>query len=87
MDLQNPTLPPLLQRIIRKMMEHFAHHPAIIGYQVDNEVEALQHRQSGLFRGLPRLHQDFVPQQSRLAEPPLGTELLGHEYQQMGGFL
>ena len=26
------------ERIIRKMMEHYAKHPAIIGYQVDNET-------------------------------------------------
>lgn len=28
------------ERIIRKMMEHYAKHPAIIGYQVDNETTA-----------------------------------------------
>ena len=40
MDLKNPTYLRYCERIIRKMMEHFANHPAIIGYQVDNEVEA-----------------------------------------------
>ena len=40
MDLLNPTYRRYCERIIRKMMEHFARHPAIIGYQVDNEVEA-----------------------------------------------
>ena len=40
MDLMNPTYRKYCERIIRKMMEHFAQHPAIIGYQVDNEVEA-----------------------------------------------
>ena len=40
MDLKNPTYLRYCERIIRKMMEHFAQHPAIIGYQVDNEVEA-----------------------------------------------
>ena len=40
MDLMNPTYRNYCERIIRKMMEHFAQHPAIIGYQVDNEVEA-----------------------------------------------
>ena len=39
-DLKNPTYLRYCERIIRKMMEHFAQHPAIIGYQVDNEVEA-----------------------------------------------
>lgn len=40
MDIYNPTYRRYCERIIRKMMEHFANHPAIIGYQVDNEVEA-----------------------------------------------
>ena len=40
MDLKNPTYLRYCERIIRKMMEHFAQNPAIIGYQVDNEVEA-----------------------------------------------
>lgn len=40
MDIYNPTYRKYCERIIRKMMEHYANHPAIIGYQVDNEVEA-----------------------------------------------
>jgi beta-galactosidase len=36
MDLLNPTYRRYSERIIRKMMEHYAQHPAIIGYQVDN---------------------------------------------------
>jgi len=40
MDFTNPTYRYLCERIIRKMMEHYANHPGIIGYQVDNEVEA-----------------------------------------------
>ena len=40
MDFTNLTYRYLCERIIRKMMEHYAKHPAIIGYQVDNEVEA-----------------------------------------------
>ena len=40
MDIYNATYRRYCERIIRKMMEHFAQHPAIIGYQVDNEVEA-----------------------------------------------
>ena len=40
MDLMNTTYRYYCERIIREMMEHFAQHPAIIGYQVDNEVEA-----------------------------------------------
>ncbi len=39
MDITNPTYLFYCERIIRKMMDHYAKHPAIIGYQVDNEVE------------------------------------------------
>ncbi|MBL7111588.1 MAG: beta-galactosidase [Bacteroidales bacterium] len=38
MDLTNPTYLFYAERIIRKMMEHYANHPGIIGYQVDNET-------------------------------------------------
>lgn len=38
MDINNPTFLFYAERIIRKMMEHYAKHPAIIGYQVDNET-------------------------------------------------
>lgn len=38
MDFTNPTFLFYSERIIRKMMEHYAKHPAIIGYQVDNEA-------------------------------------------------
>lgn len=40
MDLVNADYRRYCERIIRQMMQHFAQHPAIIGYQVDNEVEA-----------------------------------------------
>ncbi len=40
MDFTNPTYKFYCERIIRKMMEHYAKHPAVIGFQVDNEVEA-----------------------------------------------
>lgn len=38
MDITNPTYLFYSERIIRKMMEHYADHPGIIGYQVDNET-------------------------------------------------
>jgi len=38
MDITNPTFLFYSERIIRKLMEHYANHPAIIGYQVDNET-------------------------------------------------
>jgi beta-galactosidase len=40
MDITNPTYLFYSERIIRKIMEHYASHPGIIGYQVDNETEA-----------------------------------------------
>ncbi|MBR5715978.1 MAG: beta-galactosidase [Bacteroidales bacterium] len=51
MDLLNPTYRRYCERIIRKMMEHFAQHPAIIGYQVDNEVEARNIDNQDYFEG------------------------------------
>jgi beta-galactosidase len=56
MDLQNPTYRRYCERIIRKMVEHFAHHPAIIGYQVDNEVEARGIDNQDYFEGF----RDFI---------------------------
>ncbi len=38
MDITNPTYLFYSERIIRKMMEHYASHPGIIGFQVDNET-------------------------------------------------
>jgi len=40
MNIASPTFLFYSERIIRKMMEHYASHPGIIGYQVDNETEA-----------------------------------------------
>ncbi len=40
MNITNPTFLFYSERIIRKMMEHYASHPGIIGFQVDNETEA-----------------------------------------------
>ncbi len=38
MDITNPTFLFYSERIIRKMMQQYAKHPAIIGFQVDNET-------------------------------------------------
>jgi len=38
MNLTNPTYLYYCERIIRKLMEHYAQHPGIIGFQVDNET-------------------------------------------------
>jgi beta-galactosidase len=40
MNITSPAYLFYCERIIRKMMEHYAKHPTIIGYQVDNETTA-----------------------------------------------
>jgi beta-galactosidase len=50
-DITNPTYLFYSERIIRKMMEHYAKHPAIIGYQVDNETHDYGTANYDYFRG------------------------------------
>lgn len=60
MDIYNPTYRKYCERLIRKMMEHFAQHPAIIGYQVDNEVEARKIDNKDYFEGFREyIRQEF----------------------------
>ncbi len=40
MDISNPNFRTAAERVIRKIMEHVKDHPAVIGYQVDNETKA-----------------------------------------------
>ncbi len=40
MDITNPTYLFYAERAIRKMMEHCASHPSVIGVQIDNETKA-----------------------------------------------
>ena len=40
MDISNLNYRYYAERVIRKMMEHIKDHPAIIGYQLDNETKA-----------------------------------------------
>jgi beta-galactosidase len=42
MDITNVNFRFHAERVIRKIMEHVKNHPAIIGYQVDNETKAYQ---------------------------------------------
>ncbi|MBR1912930.1 MAG: beta-galactosidase [Treponema sp.] len=39
MDILNPTFLFHAERIIRKLIEHVARHPAVCGYQIDNETK------------------------------------------------
>jgi beta-galactosidase len=50
-DITNPTYLFYSERIIRKMMEHYAKNPAIIGYQVDNETHDYGTANYDYFRG------------------------------------
>ena len=59
MDLMNPTYRTYCERIIHRMMEHFAQHPAIIGYQVDNEVEGRKIDNPDYFEGF----RDFIKEE------------------------
>jgi len=42
MDITNPTYLFYAERVIRKLMEHVNGHPAVIGYQADNETKHYQ---------------------------------------------
>jgi len=42
MDITNPHFRVHAERVIRRMLEHVKDHPAIIGYQVDNETKHYQ---------------------------------------------
>jgi beta-galactosidase len=50
-DITNPTYLFFSERIIRKLMQHYAKHPGIIGYQVDNETTAYGAANYDFFRG------------------------------------
>lgn len=42
MDITNPHFRMHAERVIRKLLEHVKDHPAVIGYQVDNETKHYQ---------------------------------------------
>ena len=50
-DITNPAFLFYAERIIRKLMEHYAKHPGIIGYQVDNETGTYGAANYDYFRG------------------------------------
>src|SRR5262249_17330929 len=41
-DLLNPTYRFYCERVIRKILEHYKDHPAVVGYQIDNETSAAE---------------------------------------------
>ena len=50
-DITSPAYLFYAERIIRKLMEHYSVHPAIIGYQVDNETGTYGAANYDYFRG------------------------------------
>jgi len=42
MDITNPHFRTHAERVIRRLLEHVSKHPAVIGYQVDNETKHYQ---------------------------------------------
>ncbi len=40
MDITHPNYLFYAERLIRKLLEHCKDHPAIIGYQIDNETSS-----------------------------------------------
>lgn len=70
MDIVNPTFRRYAEKIIRTLMAHVQHHPAIIGWQLDNETKHYdnigRYMQMGFVRSLrekysnlDQLNQDF----------------------------
>ncbi|MDR1525984.1 MAG: beta-galactosidase [Tannerella sp.] len=51
MDITNPAYLFYSERIIRKLMERYASHPGVIGYQVDNETVIREINNHGFFTG------------------------------------
>lgn len=39
-DLANPTYRFYCERVIRKILDHYKSNPAIIGFQIDNEISS-----------------------------------------------
>ncbi len=60
-DISNPAFLFYSERIIRKMMEHFAKHPAIIGFQVDNETTSGNANNDDVFTGFVRYVKNKFP--------------------------
>ena len=49
-DYTHPAFKFYAERVIRKIVSHYADHPAIIGYQVDNEPGMLLFHNNGVFQ-------------------------------------
>lgn len=60
MDYDSPVFRRYAERVIRKVLETYASHPAIVGYQVDNEPGLVLFHNDHVFQGFKdRLRQKF----------------------------
>ncbi|MDM4220555.1 MULTISPECIES: beta-galactosidase [Klebsiella] len=63
MDIVNPTFRRYAEKIIRTLMTHVQHHPAIIGWQLDNETKHYdnigRYMQEGFVRSLREKYPDL----------------------------
>jgi beta-galactosidase len=64
MDIVNPTFRRYAEKIIRTLMAHVQHHPAIIGWQLDNETKHYdnigRYMQEGFVRSLREKYPDLA---------------------------
>lgn len=65
MDIVNPTFRRYAEKIIRTLMAHVQHHPAIIGWQLDNETKHYdnvgRYMQEGFVRSLREKYVNLDP--------------------------
>jgi beta-galactosidase len=74
MDITNPKYLFHAERVIRQVVSHYRNHPAIIGFQVDNETGP-----NGL--ALPGVHQAFVEYlKNKFGSPATLNEIWGLTY-------
>ncbi|RMW42370.1 beta-galactosidase [Lactiplantibacillus pentosus] len=66
-DITNPIFLRYAERIVRKMVQHVAQHPAVIGFQVDNETKHYGTSSENVQKGFVRtLKQEFKDDLDRL---------------------
>ena len=72
---RNPGFRHLAERLIRKIVERYADHPAVIGWQVDNEPGHKLFYNHAVFQGFLRVPAGPV-RRRRDPQHPMGTDLL-----------
>ena len=74
-DYSHPAFRFHAERVIRAILERYADHPAVIGYQVDNEPGMLLFHNRGSFQRFVRPAEGAV-RRRRDAQPRVGPDLL-----------